>query len=213
MVERTFSFGGGGEPSTGGGISSIAEQLGAVSLGGTGDTSGDASGSSGGERDDTIYDPARHLNKQNGDGTWVRRQRAFSSRSRRGTSTGPRPTKAEDTASIDALTQMLMIVHAGLATVTKVRELKLDEDEGKTLATAVGNVMREFDIPIDRKTQAMVGLVVAGASIYGPRLYLYNERMKGQRKGPTEVPKVVTLHQTVNEAAAAIITGEDFPPQ
>jgi len=68
-----------------------------------------------------------------------------------------------------------------LASVTKIEELSLDQTEGKTLAVALANVLAEFDIQPDPKVQAIVGLVVAGASIYGPRMYLYNERIKAEK--------------------------------
>lgn len=180
MVERTFSFGGSGEQpvtDTGGNV----DAFGAVHLGGgdsDGGSRGDTGGSTGGG-DDFTFDADRHISRDrtNADGSY-RRKRVRGGRA----SAHSRAPKAVNSASVDALTQTLIIVHAGLANFTKIREFEIDASEGKALATAVANVLVEFDIPIDSKTQAMVSLIVAGASIYGPRLYLYNERMKGQKK-------------------------------
>ncbi len=179
-----FAFGD-GERSTEDGIGDVASVLGAVQLGGDGNSTGD-------DRDggnDREFDPERHISRShvNADGSFRRKRR------RRGSGSAAPRSSANNNVSVDALTQMLIVVHAGLASVTKIKELELDTVEGKTLATAVANVAVEFDIPIDRKTQALVGLIVAGASIYGPRLYLYNERMKDVRKARKHGPTVVAM--------------------
>lgn len=68
-----------------------------------------------------------------------------------------------------------------MASVSKVPEFEIEQTEAKTLAQALANVLAEFDIQPDPKVQAIVGLVVAAGSIYGPRMYLYNERVKADK--------------------------------
>lgn len=77
---------------------------------------------------------------------------------------------------------MLVVVHAGLASLTKIKELEIDESEGKSLAVAVDNVLTEFDIKPDPKTQAIVQLVIAASMVYGPRAGLYMARTKQEKR-------------------------------
>jgi len=180
MVERKFSLDGSGELDATGAGGTIDGELGAVSFD-TGNSSepGDVGG------DDFTFDPERHIgiDRTNADGSYRRkRKRKGGGNSESRATAAPRSkTKADHSASIDALTNTLIIVHAGLASVTKIKELEIDPTEGKSLAVALANVLAEFDIQPDPKVQAIVGLVVAGASIYGPRMYLYNERMKAEK--------------------------------
>lgn len=74
-----------------------------------------------------------------------------------------------------------MIVHAGLAGVTSTPEMVIDESEAEMLARASANVLEQFDLKPDPKTQAIVGLVLAAGTVYGPRVYLINQR-KAQEK-------------------------------
>lgn len=87
-----------------------------------------------------------------------------------------------------------MVIHAGLASVLKIPEIALARDEATPLAGSLASVLEEFDIPVDRKTQVIVGLIAVGAATYGPRFYLYNERMKREKNKPANsTAKVVTI--------------------
>lgn len=193
MAERPhFEFGDGTSPLAGGSSETIDAALGATSLGGDdGGLSGGDNGGGGGSGDDRTFDAARHIsiNHRNADGSYTRKRR------RRGSGGGStsRTSPANNSASVDALTQMLVVVHAGLASLTKIDELAIEESEGKSLATAIANALHEFGVPIDPKTQALVNLVVSGGMIYGPRMYLYNERMKQQKKERQHGPTVVQM--------------------
>lgn len=189
-TERTFSFSGdddsgaiaelGGSTSGSGG----ADSLGAVSFG------DDARGDSG---DDTVFDPERHIGRDrvNADGSYRRKRRRKDGSSKPSASTQRTKTRTVNSASIDALSNMLMLVHAGLATMTKVHEFKLEDTESRLLASSVANVLIEFDITPDPKAQALVGLIMVGSTIYGPRMYLYNERMKEERAAKRQRPVMV----------------------
>jgi hypothetical protein len=193
MVERNFSLDGdapsGGNSGEGyvaelGNGGTGADSLGAVTLGDN-DTGGDSG-------DDFTFDPERHISRDrtNADGSYRRKRRRKDGTTRSTASPQRTKTRADYSASLDALSNTLMIVHAGLASVSKVPELEIDKEESKVLATSVANVLAEFDITPDPKAQAIVGLIIAMGSIYGPRMYLYNERMKiakSPRKGPAQV--------------------------
>lgn len=155
----------------GGTISGPSEPLDPDAAAGTGGTPG------AGERDSagTEFDASTHTGNRNANGTWERRR----GRKRgHGSNSGPRPkaSKADLNNAIDALTKTLVIVHAGIAGVTKMPELVIDDSEGRMLAAAAANVLEEFDLKPDPKTQAIVGLVIAGATVYGPRAVLIQMR-------------------------------------
>lgn len=137
---------------------------------------------------DFVFDAERHISKDklNADGTYRRK------RKRRG-SGGVRPSnqrtsKADLSASIEGLTKVLLVMHIGMAEMTKTPELVLTETEANTLATSTANVMDQFDITPDPKIQAVVGLLMTAGMIYGPRLYNIRERVKNEGK------KLATVH-------------------
>lgn len=145
--------------------------------GSDGGTSGGNSGDvdSNGDR----FDESIHVDrdKRNADGSF---------RKRRGRKPNSAPSgnraRSSNKASIEALTRALAIVHLGIASATKTPEIALEDEEAQTLASAVNNVLIEFDIRPDPKSEAIFGLVVAAGSIYGPRVYLVRERKKQERK-------------------------------
>lgn len=59
--------------------------------------------------------------------------------------------------------------------------MAIDEQEGLILATATANLLAQFDIAPDPKTQAIIGMIMAAGTVYGPRVYLINVR-KAQEK-------------------------------
>lgn len=50
------------------------------------------------------------------------------------------------------------------------------------MAAATANVMEEFDLKPDPKTQAIVGLIVAAGTVYGPRVVLMQMRRDQERR-------------------------------
>lgn len=188
MADGTdFSFGSGASGDAGE-TSSIGERAGFLSFGGSSRGSGngtgsgsDSGGASGGtDSAGTRFDPDIHSgpDKLNRDGTF-RKKRGRKA----GTGNGASRGKASDySASLDAFTGMLAIVHVGLASVTKTPELVLEEDEAKSLAMASANVLEQFDITPDPRVTAVLGLVTTCGMIYGPRVYLIRERKKEERE-------------------------------
>lgn len=49
------------------------------------------------------------------------------------------------------------------------------------LANATANVLEQFDLKPDPKIQAVIGLVMAAGTVYGPRVYMIQAR-KAQEK-------------------------------
>lgn len=140
------------------------------------------------------YDPDRHSGRRNRDGSWsLKRGRRGTGDSNSGTSRTKNKSKAVPQASIDALTQVLIVVHAGLAGMTKAPELELEKDDAETLSKAAANVMSEFDVTPDPKVTAIVGLVMAAGTVYGPKMYMIRERIKEEREAKKEAAANPTL--------------------
>ena len=141
---------------------------------------GNGSGNHSGERDSfgTEFDASIHTGERTANGAWAKRRGR-----KAGGSSGPRAkaSKADLKDAVEGLTKTLVILHAGIASVTRMPELVIDQEEGRMLAAASANVMEEFDLKPDPKVQAIVGLVIAGATVYGPRVYMIQAR-KAQEK-------------------------------
>ena len=80
------------------------------------------------------------------------------------------------------LSQVLMVSHMGLANATKTPELELDKTEADALANATAKVMEAFDVRPDPRFVAVAGLVSVAGSVYGPRIYMIQDRHKTERK-------------------------------
>lgn len=142
--------------------------------GGGADSAASNDRDSGGATFDANIHVAR--DRLNADGTY-RRKRASGGRGDH--SAGPRAKKrADNKTGIDGLTKMLYIMHLGIAQATQSPEMILTDDDAKMLAEASANVLSEFDIRPSPKAEAIVALVMAAGSIYGPRAYLIRERLK-----------------------------------
>jgi hypothetical protein len=168
-----------GEPNDTGPTDTVGEHPN-FSIGGFLDgTSGDASGgNSGGDSDG--FDPTIHVSRdsRNADGSF-RKKRGRKSGS--GASSSTR-SKTSSAASVDALANILVILHAGISTATKTPEIAIDSDDANTLAKATANVLAEFDITPDPKVAAIVGLVVAAGTVYGPMAVSIRMRKDAERK-------------------------------
>lgn len=73
-----------------------------------------------------------------------------------------------------------------MAGATKIPELKLTQEESKQLANAIAEVNSHYDVVIDPKVMAWVGLSTACVSIYAPRLAAYKmrESFEDKKKKP-----------------------------
>lgn len=130
---------------------------------------------------DGNFDPSRHAgrDKRNRDGSYrLKRGRKPGSGNNGGTT---RRTSAASAASVEALSRLLVVVHAGFAAATKTPEMNLDEADANALGKATANVLDQFDIRPDPKVEAIVGLVIVAGSVYGPKIYMVRERRKEEK--------------------------------
>jgi hypothetical protein len=132
------------------------------------------------------FNPAIHSgrDKLNADGSY-RKKRGRKAGSGAGTGSGSVGSKgsrkADSAASVESLARVLAVLHVGIATATKTPEMVLDDSEASLLANATANVLEQFDIRPDPKIEAIIGLIMAAGSIYGPRMYLISERKKADK--------------------------------
>ena len=149
--------------------------------GSAGSGGSDNVGSGGSTGNDGTFDPSIHVSpdKRNADGSYTRKRGR-----RKGGSNSYRKAKVSENleVSIQGLTKALVFVHAGLAEATKTPELSITENEGHTLAEASINLMVEFDITPDPKTQAIIGMIVAAGMVYGPKVYMIRARKEQQAR-------------------------------
>ncbi len=52
----------------------------------------------------------------------------------------------------------------------------IDKSEGDLLAGASANVLAQFDITPDPKTQAIIGMIIACSAVYAPRVIMIRAR-------------------------------------
>lgn len=127
------------------------------------------------------FDPRIHVAADafNGDGS---RKRKPGRRSGAAGSARPRPTTADLKSSVEALTATLVIVHAGLAAATSTPELEIDKPEATLLASSAADLMAQFDVAPDPKTRAIIGMIMACGTVYGPRAVMIRMRKAQERE-------------------------------
>lgn len=84
-------------------------------------------------------------------------------------------TQAKNSGAI-GIEQILFSIHMMMAGAIKVPELSLTADESKQLANAIAEVNQHYNIAIDPKVMAWVGLSTTCVSIYAPRIAAYKIR-------------------------------------
>lgn len=96
-----------------------------------------------------------------------------------GASTGKNQAKNSGTIGIE---QILFSIHMMMAGAIKVPELSLTQDESKQLANAIAEVNSHYNIAIDPKVMAWIGLSTTCVSIYAPRIAAYKIREGFEKK-------------------------------
>ncbi len=101
-----------------------------------------------------------------------------------GTGTGgtKKADKSDLKTSVDSLSKILLVLHAGVAGISKTPELVIDNAESDLLAGATVNLLDQFDITPDPKTQAAIALVVAAGTVYGPRVVAIKMRAASEKR-------------------------------
>jgi hypothetical protein len=69
-----------------------------------------------------------------------------------------------------------VILHTGISAISGIPEIAIDRSEGDILANATANVLAQFDIAPDPKTQAIIGMIMACGAVYAPRVIAYRMR-------------------------------------
>lgn len=148
------------------------------SAGGIGSGIGGGSGGSGSDE----FDPRIHVDpdKRNADGSYTRKRGRKTGSA--GAGNNPQKKAADLKGSIDSLAKTLVVVHLGLANITNTPELVIDADESKLLANATANLLEQFDLKPDPKIQALIGLVMAAGTVYGPRAFMIRQRKLQEAK-------------------------------
>ncbi len=94
-------------------------------------------------------------------------------------------------------------MHAILASVLQVPELKLEEEECSKLGSALQNVLSQYDVVVSPKAQAWIGAAMVAGAVYGPHIAAY-----GLRKGADRMEAKAGKTPTARVAARA-----GLPPQ
>lgn len=94
---------------------------------------------------------------------------------------GAPKTQTKNSGAI-GLEQIFFSIHMMMAGATKIEELKLSPEESKQLAAAVAEVNAHYNIAVDPKVMAWVGLTTTCVSIYAPRVASYKIRASFEEK-------------------------------
>ena len=106
----------------------------------------------------------------NGDGEPTDTGNAPRKRGRKPGSTNKPRTEKASASSVIGIEKLLFSIHAIAAAGLKTPELELDDSEAKLLAQAATSVADHYNVTVDPKIVAWVGLIGVAGSIYGPRL-------------------------------------------
>lgn len=93
-------------------------------------------------------------------------------------------TKKKAPLDLNGVEGLLLSIHTMGAAILAVPELALDQTESKTLAQAVGNVARHYDISAGQKGLDHINLLMVAGMIYGTRALALARR----RGKPAERP-------------------------
>jgi hypothetical protein len=103
----------------------------------------------------------------------------------------------------EAVAKQLVDLHAMLARFTGVGLLQIEMREGATLADAIENVAREYDLEFSGKTGALMQLLFAAGVVYGPRVMLYQAMKKRAAQGEAGAVSSPPETSPLNGARAA----------
>lgn len=73
-----------------------------------------------------------------------------------------------------------------LASLLKMPELAISIDEGNALAESINTVCKEYNLIVDSKTAALIGLITTAGMVYVPRFGAAIKRIKSERMKQTE---------------------------
>jgi len=70
----------------------------------------------------------------------------------------------------ESLSRTIMLAHNVPARLLHQPIWELDKSESDLLASAILDVLNAFDLPVDPKAEAIIGLIGAAAAVYAPRV-------------------------------------------
>lgn len=115
-----------------------------------------------------------------------------------------RAARTQDAVSLDlgSFKDILFSTHAMLAAIVSAPNIAIDESEAETLAKAIANVSRHYDVPtMAQQTVDWIMLIQAGGAIYGPRLIAWKMDRAARRAKPA--PQSPMAPRNVAPAATA----------
>lgn len=133
------------------------------------------------------------------------------SRTRRSKTARPYDLKA----SVDTLSNILSVLHEGIAVVGRVPEMSLDKAEADLLAKATVPVLEQFNITPDPRFAAAFGLIAACGTVYVPRAYLIRARMAAEAQARADsrmrnVTPTATPQPATATPGPTVFDGNDF---
>ena len=90
---------------------------------------------------------------------------------------GRKPKKKEE-MDPKFLGRQLVGLHLIAVKLTHIPEIAIDGEEGELLAEGIIGVIKEYDISVNGKTGAWLGLIGAAAMVYAPRAVVIAEKRK-----------------------------------
>lgn len=105
---------------------------------------------------------------------------------------GPKPGSRKAASSVGLIERLLLGIHTMAASALKSPHWELSADEANELAKAAAKVQEQYDISLDPKTEAWLGLATVAGAMYAPRvmvtLHLASEKAKASKPPPAERP-------------------------
>jgi hypothetical protein len=91
--------------------------------------------------------------------------------------------------------------------------MMIDESEAEYLAKATANVLDQFDLKPDPKTQAIVGLVIAAGTVYGPRVYMIKSRHAAEGQARKANRQGAGIASVINPDGSSTTAGFTVDPR
>lgn len=103
---------------------------------------------------------------------------------RRGRKPGSTYASKKGAANLDVngVESILYSAHAMLAGIFKAQEFALDKTEAKSLAEAISNVSRHYDVAATQKSIDWTNLLMVCGMVYGTRFVAMRENRKAKRR-------------------------------
>lgn len=94
--------------------------------------------------------------------------------------------------NLQGMEQMLLAMHMMVATATGFPEMAIDAQESHILADALANLADHYKISIAGKPGAVLGLIYAAGTVYGPRAVAVFMKLRKEAKTDDGNPSSAT---------------------